>query len=135
MVVLNPNTDGTWDAQGLSGPAIHAPAAIRNIVITTYRVEWLNLSDPKLNFYAKNHMVAGIVFARPQWVGDKECKSARLSVEVDYDAQSDDQVPGVLPVISTAASMHMHATHVSRPDSEMRHGLWPRHLYPDPGEV
>jgi len=76
MVVLNFNTDGTWDAQELKGPAIHAPTAIRNIAVTTYRMEWLNLSDPKTDFYAKNHMVASVVFATPQWIGGADYKSS-----------------------------------------------------------
>lgn len=135
MVVLNFNTDGTWDAQELEGPAIHAPAAIRNIIANRYRVEWLDMSNPKTNFYAKNHMVASVVFDTPQWIEGTEYKSARLSVEVNSNVQPNDQVPGVLPVRSDAASTHAHATHVSRPGSDMRNGLRPRHIYSSPTEV
>ncbi|KIO27453.1 hypothetical protein M407DRAFT_232698 [Tulasnella calospora MUT 4182] len=82
MAAIDFNKDGQWDAQELEGPAIHAPADIRDIVVTTYRVEWLNISDPQTNFYAKNHMVSAVVFATPQFIGDKDYMSARLSEEI-----------------------------------------------------
>ena len=53
---------GEWEEKDQNGHAIHAPNIIRNIVVTRYRVEWLNLSEPLINFYAKNHMVATLLF-------------------------------------------------------------------------
>ena len=76
MVVLNFDINGSWNTRVLKGPAIHAPTTIWDIVVTTYCVEWVNTSDPGANYYSKNHMVAGVVFTKPQWVGGKEYKAA-----------------------------------------------------------
>ncbi|KIO27443.1 hypothetical protein M407DRAFT_232693 [Tulasnella calospora MUT 4182] len=99
MAAIDFNNDGKWDVWGQEGPAIHAPADVRDIVVTTYRVEWLNVSDPNTNFYSKNHMVSAVVFARPQWIGGKEYMSARLSEELNFNVQPEDQVPGVLSIL------------------------------------
>ena len=76
------DNDGEWDDDEQTGPAIHTPSIIKDIVITEYRIEWLNLSEPENNFYAKNHMVATVTFATPQVFGNKEYSSARISMEV-----------------------------------------------------
>ena len=55
MVIINFDTHGTWDANLFAGPAIHAPAAVRNIIVIDYVVQWLDISDPEANFFAKNH--------------------------------------------------------------------------------
>ena len=76
------DTDGEWDEKDQIGPAIHAPLDVKAIVVNQYRVEWLNLSDPKDKYYAKNHMVATLRFAKPEYIGDKRYSSARISVEL-----------------------------------------------------
>ena len=61
---------------------IHAPDYIKNIIIKCYRIEWLNLSDPKNSFYTKNHMVATLIFAKAVMINGIEYGSARLSMEL-----------------------------------------------------
>ncbi|KIO26489.1 hypothetical protein M407DRAFT_7785 [Tulasnella calospora MUT 4182] len=75
---LDFNTDGAWDPEELIGPAIHAPAEIKDIPISEFRVEWLKTPQP----YAKNHMVAAVTFAEPQLLNNKKYYSARLSMEL-----------------------------------------------------
>ncbi|KAL4074253.1 hypothetical protein V8B97DRAFT_1914313 [Scleroderma yunnanense] len=81
-IVMDFDTDGKWNAKDVEGPAIHAPAKIKAIVIDKYRIEWLDISDPHTNFYAKNHMVATVIFAHPVWINDTACSSAPLSMEL-----------------------------------------------------
>ena len=73
--------DGAWNDQVQLGPAIHCPQGIKDIVVDKYRVEWLNMSDPVEDFYAKNHMVAGLVFAQPRVISGVEYQGARISME------------------------------------------------------
>jgi len=61
--VMDFDTDGEWSAQHLEGPAIHAPEYIKRIVVNDYRCEWLDMSDQAANYYAKNHVVATVIFA------------------------------------------------------------------------
>ncbi|KAJ7803328.1 hypothetical protein B0H14DRAFT_2613430 [Mycena olivaceomarginata] len=79
---LDFDSDGSWETDLQSGPAIHAPAHIKNILIDSYRVEWLNLSEPDEDFYSKNHMVATLSFDAPVTIGDTGYSSARLSMEL-----------------------------------------------------
>ncbi|KZT04198.1 uncharacterized protein LAESUDRAFT_751269 [Laetiporus sulphureus 93-53] len=79
---MNFDTDGYWDTSDLEGPAIHAPADIKAIVVNKYRIEWLNISDPTKDFYAKNHMVATVLFAQSQCINNEWYLSARLSMEL-----------------------------------------------------
>lgn len=76
------DTFGQWDVDKAKGPAIHIPDDIKNIIITRYRIEWLNLSDPAQDIYAKNHMVAVAVFAQPVTINDVRYESARISMEL-----------------------------------------------------
>lgn len=75
------NHDGTW-SESQQGPAIHAPDNVKNIIVEKYRIEWLNISDPKENFYAKNHMVATLVFSEGVIINNLNYFSARLSMEL-----------------------------------------------------
>jgi hypothetical protein len=43
---------------------------------------WLTISDPKKNFYAKNHMIATLIFARGETIDNVEYNSARISMEL-----------------------------------------------------
>ena len=70
------NHDGTW-SESQQGPAIHAPDNVKNIIVEKYRIEWLNISDPKENFYAKNHMVATLVFSEGVIINNLNYFSAR----------------------------------------------------------
>jgi len=79
---VNFDKDGEWDEEDQVGPAIHAPDDARKIVVDNYRIEWLNLSEPQTNFYAKNHMVATLIFAKAVVINDIEYSSARLSMEL-----------------------------------------------------
>ena len=79
---MNFDSDGSWDAEEQSGPAIHAPPNIKDIFVAGYRVEWLNISDPEKNFFAKNHMVATLLFAEPKIIDGTRFSSARLSMEL-----------------------------------------------------
>lgn len=74
-----------WDDEEQSGPAVHAPDAIKNIAVKEYRIEWLNISEPETNFYVKNHMVATVVFVTTQIFDRVEYHSARLSMELDIE--------------------------------------------------
>jgi len=80
---INYDNDGEWSDQGLEGPAIHAPAHIKAIVINRYRIEWLDVSEPERDLYFKNHIVATAIFAQPVWINDREWSSARLSMEIE----------------------------------------------------
>ena len=74
--------DGEWDEYYQIGPAIHAPDNVKNIVVDEYRIEWLNMAEPEDDFYAKNHMVATLIFAEAVTINDVEYGSARLSMEL-----------------------------------------------------
>jgi hypothetical protein len=54
--VIDFDAYGSWNPQTLIGPAIHAPDAIKAIVVDKYRVERMNLSVPDLNLYAKKYV-------------------------------------------------------------------------------
>ncbi|SRR5258708_4827005 len=75
------DTEGFWDFDEAQGPAIHVPDQVKNIVVTQYRIEWLNMSIPDEDFYAKNHMVAVVEFAQSTMIDREEYSSARLSME------------------------------------------------------
>jgi hypothetical protein len=62
------DNDGEWDDDEQTGPAIHTPSVIKDIIVNEYRIEWLNLSQPEENFYAKNHIVATVTFATPEFL-------------------------------------------------------------------
>ena len=79
--LMNFDNYGKWSGRSLTGPAVHAPANVKAIVISTYRIEWLNMSDLDNDFYAKNHMIATLVFAQDEWINGHVYKSARLSME------------------------------------------------------
>ena len=79
---MNFDKDGEWNEEVQVGPAIHAPDNARKIVVDGYRIEWLNLSEPQNNFYAKNHMVATLIFAETATMNDVEYSTARLSMEL-----------------------------------------------------
>jgi hypothetical protein len=79
---LDFDTDGEWEVSKARGPAIHAPAEVRDIVVTTYRVEWLDISDPENEFYAKNHIVSAVIFAESHHIAGKKYFAARLSMEL-----------------------------------------------------
>jgi hypothetical protein len=76
------NKDGEWNDEEQKGPAIHTPSNIKDIVIKGYRVEWLNISNPDTNYYAKNHMVATLIFAEIQTIDSKHYRSACISMEL-----------------------------------------------------
>jgi hypothetical protein len=97
MSIIDFDSDGAWDAEQHGGPAIHAPDDVKAIVVTEYRIEWLDMSEPSINFYPKNHMVGFAIFPTSQWFGSVEYKSARISMEVDVEVAADDEVPGVIP--------------------------------------
>jgi len=82
---MNFDSDGEWSDQGLVGPAIHAPSHIKAIVINKYRIEWLDMSEPGRDLYAKNHIVTTTIFAQPIWINGREWSSARLSMEIGPD--------------------------------------------------
>lgn len=65
-----------------TGPAVHVPDDIKRIKIQGYRAEWLNISTPQENFFAKNHMVSTLLFAQPKIIGGIKYASARLSMEL-----------------------------------------------------
>lgn len=79
------DNDGEWNNVQQKGPAVHAPLDIKNIPIMGYRVEWLNMSKPEENFYAKNHMVAMLAFTESKGIGKKTYKAARISMELSAE--------------------------------------------------
>jgi len=79
------DTNGLWDYETAEGPAIHTPDNIKAIAITNFRVEWLNASEPDQGFYAKNHIVASVEFAKAQTINEETYLAARLSVELGPD--------------------------------------------------
>lgn len=95
MTVINFDSDGIWDIWRQAGPSIHCPDHIKNIVITEYRIEWLDMSRPESNSYVKNHMVSMVLFETPCAVGGKIYKSARISMECNLATSEQDSVPGV----------------------------------------
>ena len=74
--------DGTWNDVSQSGPVIHAPNYIKNIAVKWYRIEWLNISEPEIGFYSKNHMVATLIFAESVTINSVKYMSAHLSMEL-----------------------------------------------------
>ncbi|ETW82201.1 hypothetical protein HETIRDRAFT_427309 [Heterobasidion irregulare TC 32-1] len=75
------------------GPAIRTPPIVRDIVVTKYSVQWLNLSLPEQGFYAKNHMVAALDSAQPWTIdGITYYNSARISMELGVEMQSADVI-------------------------------------------
>src|SRR5258708_38341355 len=76
------DNDGEWKNDKQTGPAIHTPSIIKNIIVNRYRIEWLNISLPDKDFYAKNHMVATVTFTTPQFFNNVEYLSARISLEL-----------------------------------------------------
>lgn len=97
MSVIDFNSDGEWDVEKHEGPAIHAPDGVKAIAITGYRIEWLDMSEPSIEFYPKNHMVGTAIFATSQWFMGVESKSARISMEVDVEVSEEDEIEGVIP--------------------------------------
>lgn len=97
MSVIDFNSDGEWDVEKHEGPAIHAPDGVKAIAITGYRIEWLDMSEPSIKFYPKNHMVGTAIFATSQWFMGVESKSARISMEVDVEVSEEDEIEGVIP--------------------------------------
>ena len=80
--------DGEWDEEDQIGPAIHAPAYVKDIVVNKYRIEWLNLSEPETDFYSKNHMVATLIFAETVTIDDVDYSSARISMELSIEKKA-----------------------------------------------
>ncbi|KIY70344.1 hypothetical protein CYLTODRAFT_392105 [Cylindrobasidium torrendii FP15055 ss-10] len=93
---INFDLDGQWDLSRQAGPAIHAPNIVRAIAVTKYRIEWLDMAEADIDFFSKNHMIGVAVFENPQTLGGKVYQSARISMEIDSDATSNDTCPGVL---------------------------------------
>ncbi|KAJ7292645.1 hypothetical protein C8J57DRAFT_1549877, partial [Mycena rebaudengoi] len=81
------DNEGKWNDDEQIGPAIHAPPFVKNIHINGYRVEWLSISDPENFFFAKNDMVATLVFSETQNMGGQSYKSARLSMELGREGR------------------------------------------------
>ena len=71
-VPLDFDRDGEWDEDDQIGPAIHAPDNVKNIVLDNHRIEWLKLAEPEDDFYAKNNMVATLIFAEAVTINDDE---------------------------------------------------------------
>lgn len=56
-----PMATATDDAQGNAALFfLGNPFIIKNIVINEYCIEWLNISEPKANFYTKKNIVATV---------------------------------------------------------------------------
>ena len=100
MVTIDFDFDGEWDEEQMKGPAIHVPDDIKGIIVDKYRIEWLDMSTPDFDFYAKNHIVAAVDFATPQMLGNTIYRTARISMEIEVNARAGDTVPGVLEVNS-----------------------------------
>ncbi|KAJ6263293.1 hypothetical protein Dda_1855 [Drechslerella dactyloides] len=47
-----------------SAPPSTPPCSARAAIVTQYRIEWFNNSFPGETLYAKNHMVANVVFTK-----------------------------------------------------------------------
>ena len=80
--------DRKWDEEDQIGLAIHALAYVKYIVVEKYRIEWLNLSEPETDFYAKNHMVATLIFAETMTIDDVDYSLARISMELGIEKES-----------------------------------------------
>lgn len=91
------DNDGAWFDYGQEGPVVHAPTIIKNISVAVCRIEWLNMSDPKDNFYAKNHMCMTLVFNHYVTIDGMPYGSARLSIE-EYKDPSREVAAIVSPV-------------------------------------
>jgi hypothetical protein len=93
QMLVDFDRDGFWDNVKQRGPVIHAPIAIKNIIVSKYSVQWLNISEPVKDFYSKNHMVAALTFAQP-WTEDGITfyNSARLSMELSVEMKSGDVI-------------------------------------------
>ena len=88
------DNDGEWNNDAQSGPAIHVPLGIKNTIVEQYRIEWLDVSHPEENVYAKNHIVATLVFASSLRIGDTEYSSARMSMETAQEWKRVDEIIG-----------------------------------------
>lgn len=83
--IIDFTTYGEWNT--ISGPAIHAPAWVRAIILKPeFRIEFLDLSDPDDDFYAKNHIISAVIFVRSIRVYDTTYKSARIRDQYGYNA-------------------------------------------------
>ncbi len=71
-----------WNDNKQIGPAIHTPTVIKDTIVNEYCIKWLNLSEPQKFFYLKNHMVATMRFATPQFFRNKKYLSAQISMKV-----------------------------------------------------
>jgi len=109
MTDIDFDSDGDWDFDECLGPAIHTPKNIKNIMVNEYRIEWLDMSEPNIKFYPKNHMVGTLIFETPMWIGNTEYKSARISMEVDVEVPQNAVVPGILDVRSAYTASYMHS--------------------------
>lgn len=120
MSTINFDTRGAWNAQEVLGPAVHAPPAIRDIHVTTLRIEWLDVSEPEKDFYAKNHMVTTLIFREPVSIdGTEDMSSARLSMELDETVTSEDKVASVEVRSAFIVFTHLDSTCASVPDLEV----------------
>ncbi|KAF7761891.1 hypothetical protein Agabi119p4_9883 [Agaricus bisporus var. burnettii] len=89
---INFDANGEWDEANLIGPAVLVPKHIRSLVVTEYRLEWLNLSDP--GEHLKNHMIAAVTFSTPIYLNNDWYYAARLSMETATNDQAYKDVQG-----------------------------------------
>ncbi|KAI5893395.1 uncharacterized protein SCHCODRAFT_0102517 [Schizophyllum commune H4-8] len=88
-----------WDAAGSQGPANKAPANIRALRTNLLRVEWLDISMPAEDMYVKNHMVFSALMETPIVIGRKTYFAARLSMEVNDEADASYTIPDVNDIL------------------------------------
>ncbi|KAI6038756.1 hypothetical protein EDC04DRAFT_2569322 [Pisolithus marmoratus] len=76
------DTDGQWNVTEVQGPAIHAPSWVKNIILDKIRIEFLDISEPNIGFYAKNHIVSAVTFVEPVQFNRRQYVSAHISMEL-----------------------------------------------------
>ena len=80
--------DGKWDEEDQIGPAIHTPAYVKDIVVEKYRIERLNLLEPKTDFYAKNHMITTLIFTETVTIDNVDYSSTWICMELGIEKES-----------------------------------------------
>ncbi|KAL1722376.1 hypothetical protein EV715DRAFT_287397 [Schizophyllum commune] len=99
MPVYDFDNIAPWDAAEGQGPANKAPANIRALRVTVLRAEWLDLSIPKESVYVKNHMVFSAVLETPVTIGRVTYFAARLSMEVNDEADASYKIPDINDIL------------------------------------
>ena len=123
-------TVGEWDPNRAQGPAVVVPRDIKNIVLTKYRIEWLDVSSRDENYYAKNHIVASVTFAEYFRINSTSYSSARISMELGKIWEVDsNSVDSVSSQILCLIYLDLKLTQNFQPELQARRPLLSRNLH------